>query len=227
MWRSFPKSRPLLYPLREREVGPKAESKLWSEVADPKGNHASRWVMYEDLAAWLGKHDWSGKEVAEIGGTNGALTYFIGAARYTQLSYPEYDVQNLFQLPDNRFDLIVMDQTLEHVADPERALREIHRVLKPGAVAIITTPFLMPVHPGKNFGDYYRWTPQGMETVLRRCGFEPQVRMWGHLKAAKAILDDMYLRVEQARQLGVSLSYIDCEVEFPVTVWAIAVCHKE
>lgn len=52
------------------------------------------------------------------------------------------DVQHI-PFPDNTFDFVVSLETLEHVPDPDRALRELVRVGKPGAVIIITGPNYM------------------------------------------------------------------------------------
>jgi len=41
---------------------------------------------------------------------------------------------------DDEFDLVLSSDTLEHVAEPDRALREIERVLKPGGRAVLTVP---------------------------------------------------------------------------------------
>lgn len=40
-------------------------------------------------------------------------------------------------LPDASFDMIFCHQTLHHVRDQERALRELHRVLEPGGVLLL------------------------------------------------------------------------------------------
>ena len=42
--------------------------------------------------------------------------------------------------PDNRFDLILSHEVLEHVADDRLAVREMLRVLKPGGRAVIFVP---------------------------------------------------------------------------------------
>lgn len=42
--------------------------------------------------------------------------------------------------PNNSFDFIYASHVLEHVADDRGAIREFHRVLKPGGVAIIMVP---------------------------------------------------------------------------------------
>src|SRR5260370_9038090 len=41
---------------------------------------------------------------------------------------------------DRRFDLVLMLEVIEHLADIPHALREISRVLRPGGVAILTPP---------------------------------------------------------------------------------------
>lgn len=42
--------------------------------------------------------------------------------------------------PDNSFDTIVTFQVIEHIKDDKLFLKEIHRILRPGGTALITTP---------------------------------------------------------------------------------------
>jgi SAM-dependent methyltransferase len=44
------------------------------------------------------------------------------------------------QYPDSTFDLAVALEVIEHVTDPRRDLSEICRVLRPGGLALLTTP---------------------------------------------------------------------------------------
>jgi 2-polyprenyl-3-methyl-5-hydroxy-6-metoxy-1,4-benzoquinol methylase len=42
--------------------------------------------------------------------------------------------------PDNSFDVVTMWHVLEHVTDPKRHLREIHRILKPSGLLVLAVP---------------------------------------------------------------------------------------
>jgi SAM-dependent methyltransferase len=194
----------------------------WLDAADPRANHAVRWAMYEDLVAWMTSRDWADKVVVEFGSTNGILKAFAPNARYIRLDFPEHDIQDLHGVDAESIDLILLDQTLEHVPDPERAIREVHRVLKPRGTAVITTPFLLPVHQTSSYGDYTRWTPEGMRSMLLRHGLDPDVRWWGNLPAAQAILEDMYLTADEAARRGIPISGGVSSESHPIVVWALA-----
>jgi len=48
--------------------------------------------------------------------------------------------------PDGSFDAVLCTQVLEHVADLDGTLEEIHRVLAPSGVLVVTVPFLYHEH---------------------------------------------------------------------------------
>lgn len=50
------------------------------------------------------------------------------------------DMLNM-EFPDHAFDLVIANHVLEHVADYGKALSEIRRVLRPGGLAILQTPY--------------------------------------------------------------------------------------
>lgn len=73
-------------------------------------------------------------------------------------------------LPDKQFDSLIMCELLEHVAKPEKVLREAYRLLKPGGYGLITMPFLNGVHADPE--DYQRWTARKLSSAITMAGFE-------------------------------------------------------
>lgn len=67
---------------------------------------------------------------------------------------------------DDAFDLVFSNQVLEHVRHPEQLLREIHRVLKPGAAFVGGTSNLEPYHALS----YWNFTPFGFKTIVEDAG---------------------------------------------------------
>lgn len=79
-------------------------------------------------------------------------------------------VGDIHMLPfaDNSVDAIVCIAILEHIEEPQKAVREMHRVLKPGGQCFIYTPFLYYFHPMPGYyKDFYRFTRDGMEYMCR------------------------------------------------------------
>lgn len=75
-------------------------------------------------------------------------------ARESDVANVEFQVANIYALPfeDGEFDVVFSSAVTEHLADPVAALREIHRVVRPGGLgAVIKTdwsfPFIVPECP--------------------------------------------------------------------------------
>ena len=72
--------------------------------------------------------------------------------------------------PDASFDAILCTEVLEHVPDPLAALKEFHRLLRPGGRLLLTVPFVSathfaPYHFSTGFSRYY------FELHLKNFGF--------------------------------------------------------
>lgn len=68
------------------------------------------------------------------------------------------------------FDSALCTAVLEHLEEPEAALRECHRILKPGGIAIYTVPFIWHVHEGPR--DFYRFSRFGLTYLFEKVGFD-------------------------------------------------------
>jgi len=68
-------------------------------------------------------------------------------------------------LPDNTAGTLLCFDTLEHVEYPWKAIEEIHRILRPGGVAIISSLMNFPIHNYPH--DYWRFTPEGFKSLLK------------------------------------------------------------
>ena len=76
------------------------------------------------------------------------------------------------KLPEKEWDLIILSQTLEHIFDFKAAIKECHRLLKPGGFLIIDCPFIYPYHGTNGYDDYWRISHTAMKRLLEEVGFE-------------------------------------------------------
>ena len=71
-----------------------------------------------------------------------------------------------YQIPsdDETFDSVLCTAVLEHLEEPEDALNECCRVLKPGGYALYTVPFIWHLHEEPR--DFYRFSKYGLQYVV-------------------------------------------------------------
>jgi len=72
--------------------------------------------------------------------------------------------------PDASYDSVLCTAVLEHLEDPEKALHEAFRLLKPGGYAIYTVPLFWHLHEEPR--DFYRYTKYGLKYLFEKAGFE-------------------------------------------------------
>lgn len=87
---------------------------------------------------------------------------------YSHIDY-QCDIVDI-PVKDERFDLVWCSQTLEHCREPIQALREFHRVLKPGGEAWLTAPFFYEEH--EKPWDFHRFSRYAWEHFAQVVGFE-------------------------------------------------------
>jgi ubiquinone/menaquinone biosynthesis C-methylase UbiE len=97
-----------------------------------------------------------------------------------------YDVQEM-AFEDESFDFVVCPAILEHVPYPQKAIAEMHRILKPKGEIWVEVPMNQPYHPSPQ--DYWRVTPEGMR--LWMSDFE-EIKLGVHLIEGSSIYNSVY-----------------------------------
>jgi SAM-dependent methyltransferase len=77
-----------------------------------------------------------------------------------------------YELPfvENSMEGIMFISVLEHLEDPQLALKEAYRILAPGGNILVSTPFSFPVHGYPM--DFRRWTLEGLKLEVENVGFK-------------------------------------------------------
>jgi SAM-dependent methyltransferase len=138
-------------------------------------------------------------------------------ARRTGIPVLENDLEEPLDLPDDSVDAVHACEIIEHLFDTEGFLREIHRVLRPGGVLVVSSPNLnslsnrfrvlagrsLPmwgVSLADHHGGHIRLFNRGsLEGLLRRTGFEPAEARgshpgrWGRLLSRTPSLSQLVL----------------------------------
>jgi SAM-dependent methyltransferase len=118
---------------------------------------------------------------------------------YTQLS-------DIVRLPyeAQQFDAVIGSGVLEHVAMDYESLREIHRVLKPGGLFVVTFyPYEYSLHEWwlrrvrKQHFHERRSTSRALEILLKRAGLVP-FEMTSHILLPDVVNDSSLKRVRRA-----------------------------
>jgi SAM-dependent methyltransferase len=117
-------------------------------------------------------------EVLDIDGSNRAATIVA-------------DLTDAEQVPSDSFDCVMLTQTLQSIYDTPAALREVHRMLRPGGVLLATVPAVSKIDPTPGVrGDYWRFTTASCARLVGDVfgDGDVSVRAHGNVLAAAAFL---------------------------------------
>jgi len=118
--------------------------------------------MVMDIGSGIPKHKLAG----DILGVANSGFYVAIDHRLSCLPHILADAYNL-PFRDSVADSVISTSVLEHLTEPQRAVEEIYRVLKPFGCCYVIVPFLHGYHGSSDVGDYYRFTKQGLRYLFR------------------------------------------------------------
>jgi SAM-dependent methyltransferase len=135
---------------------------------------SSREIGYPPAEAAAQRVLWDlGPETVRIAVGGGPGRWDAGIVNLNIAPFPNVDlVGDAYALPyaDASVDAILCWAVLEHLEFPDRAVAEIERVLKPGARALFSTPFLTPYH---GYPEHFQnLTLTGQTRMLERAGLQ-------------------------------------------------------
>jgi len=186
------------------------------------GQHFVRYPYYMKLKVWVTQGTIPNTALTraiEFGASNGVIPAILNKTNYTVApNWPEVDIQHLHQYKDDNFDVVVIDQILEHVADPKSAINEIFRILRKGGTCICATPFLIKIHG--NYGDYWRFAELGLRQLFSQYS-EVEVFGWGNRFTLATTMYSGWLDCLTTKRRLRAL--IHCEPEWPLVYLTRAV----
>lgn len=131
------------------------------------------------------------------------------------------DLTRAAHIPDQTYDCIILTQTLQAIFDVPAALQTVHRILKPGGVALATIPGISKVsrYDMDRWGYYWSFTTLSAEKLFRSV-FPPdsvRIETYGNVLAAIAFLHG--LASQELRQDELDL--VDPDFQVLIAVRAV------
>ena len=159
-----------------------------SELFEYKQIDPPRVISIIDFKEWIQNHNIAqGDKLLYTCETDMELKY-IEYNNKTHISYPPYDLHNL-DITEKNYDLIIFNQTIEHLYNPFLAMRNLYNHTKKGGflyttVPTINIPHMTPIH----FGGI---TPIGLCLLMISSGFEiVECGHWGSQKYIEYIFNN-------------------------------------
>ncbi len=178
--------------------------------------------MYNRLAAIgprLPSH--SGRVLSISHSQNLAELMGFSATEVVAANYPEHNIIAL-DFPDESFDFVCSDQVLEHVeGDPQQAIDQCRRLLKPGGITVHTTCFINPVHGVPK--DFWRFTPEALRLLHKDFSEIIECGGWGNFDVWKVVQDGMrFLGVPHDKWHPLYKIAMRNDPLWPIVVWVVA-----
>lgn len=121
-------------------------------------------------------------------------------------------------LEGERFDCIICTQTLQYIYDVRAAVGTLHRLLKPGGVALVSVPGISQLsrYDMDRWGEYWRFTTRSAQRLFGECFPEGRVRVEAHGNVLAAVAFLHGLATEEFRPEELDAHDPDYEVAIVV-----------
>ncbi len=127
-----------------------------------------------------------GSMVLDAGAGNAPYKHLVSHTNYESADFEKLErayaeqtfVCDLKEIPveDARYDFVLFNQVMEHLPDPRLVLKELFRVMKPGARLIYSGPLFYEEHEQPY--DFFRYTSLGVRLLFQEAGFAVQRLDW-------------------------------------------------
>ncbi len=149
-------------------------------LQDP--NYLLRTSRREILRRWVADLPPTRLRVLDVGGRiqtfrpllNGREFHYVSLDPIMEGVLDVLGVAEKLPFPSGAFDVVLCTQVLGYVPDPREACREMHRVLGPGGVLLLSAPAIFPTY----FDHLWQFEPSGLQMLLSdfaEVEFEPEV----------------------------------------------------
>jgi SAM-dependent methyltransferase len=112
-----------------------------------------------------------------------------------------------------RFQSAICTQVFQVVPNPDQLIAELHRVLAPGGIAVVTTPFCyhdmsVPLADGGVYGDLWRHSIYGAEMLLSKRFEVLEIRRQGGIGSTVGGMSLNWIRISATRSLASHLAFV-------------------
>lgn len=187
-----------------------------------RGPHITRYYMYDRLQSIGSKlPSKNGRVLSVSHSENLADLVGLEPSEIVSANYPEH---NFLSLPfeNESFDYVLSDQVLEHIeGNPQQAIDESYRILRPGGIAIHTTCFINPVHGVPK--DFWRFTPDALSLLHSNWHDVIEVGGWGNFQAWSVVQDGIrFAGVPHAQWHPLHKLAVKNDPLWPIVTWIVA-----
>jgi len=186
-----------------------------------EGKDFPRVIAVLEFERFVNENKLSSIKSLAINSGNDPEWFYLPTLNVIKLNYESdekpWDLHTL-DIPEKDFDFIMVNQTLEHVYDPIRCLKNIYNHMKSGGILYLNVPANSIPH-ALPFHYYTGYTSVGLGAIVRAAGFNIlSIGQWGNLEYLKKMFESNdWPDYRKLQNPGIN------DINYPVIVWIFAV----